>query len=90
MKALRILAFVIFSLFVNIATAKIIISGHVINEDNEPVDVATTKIVDESGKIISFQITDDNGYFKYVFESDNLNAKLVVECLGYGTFTSSL
>lgn len=90
MKALRILAFVIFSLFVNIATAKIIISGHVINEDNEPVDVATTKIVDESGKIISFQITDDNGYFKYVFESDNLNANLVVECLGYGTFTRNV
>ena len=70
----------------NPAIAEIVISGHVVNDDNEPVDVATTKLVGDNGKILNFQITDENGYFEYIIDGDMPEASLVVECLGYETF----
>ena len=57
MMSIRILAVITLSLFANIVNAKIVISGHVVNEDNEPIDVATTKLVDGEGKMLYFQIT---------------------------------
>lgn len=62
MMSIRILAIITLSLFANIVSAEIVISGHVVNEDNEPIDVATTKLVDKDGEILYFRITDENGF----------------------------
>lgn len=86
MMSIRILAVITLSLFANIVNAKIVISGHVVNEDNEPVDVATTKLVDGEGKMLYFQITDESGYFEYVIDVERLDANLIVECLGYEAY----
>lgn len=86
MMSIRVFAIIALSLFANIISAKIVISGHVVNEDNEPVDVATTKLVDGDGEMLYFQITDENGFFEYIIESERLEASLVVECLGYDTY----
>ena len=90
MMSLRIIAIITLSFFANIASAKIVISGHVINEDNEPVDVATTKLVDKEGKILYYRITDENGFFEYVIDRQSLDANLIVECLGYGACTKKI
>ena len=50
MMTIRILAIITLSLFANIVSAEIVISRHVVNEDNEPIDVATTKLVDKDGE----------------------------------------
>ena len=84
MMTIRILAIITLSLFANIVSAEIVISGHVVNEDNEPIDVATTKLVDKDGEILYFRITDENGFFEYIIEKERLDATLIVECLGYG------
>lgn len=84
MMSIRILAILTLSLFANIVSAEIVISGHVVNEDNEPIDVATTKLVDKDGEILYFRITDENGFFEYIIEKERLDATLIVECLGYG------
>lgn len=87
---MRIIAIIILSLFANIISAKIVISGHVVNEDNEPIDVATTKIVDGNGKVLYFQITDENGFFEYVIEDERIDANLIVECLGYAAYKKNI
>lgn len=76
--------------FAQTVSAKIVISGHVVNDDNVPVDVATTKLVDGNGKILYFQITDENGFFKYVIAETRLEANLIVECLGYDAYKMSV
>ena len=86
MMLMRILAVITLSVFANIVNAKIVISGHVVNEDNEPVDVATTKLVDGEGKMLYFQITDESGFFEYVIDVERLEANLIVECLGYEAY----
>ena len=86
MMLMHILAVITLSVFANIVNAKIVISGHVVNEDNEPVDVATTKLVDGEGKMLYFQITDESGFFEYVIDVERLEANLIVECLGYEAY----
>lgn len=90
MRFISFLAATIISLFANTINAEIVISGHIVNEDNEPVDVATTKLVDDNGKILYFQITDENGFFEYVIEREKLNVDLIVECLGYEAYKSNI
>ncbi|MDO4163582.1 MAG: hypothetical protein Q4D56_04240 [Bacteroides sp.] len=90
MMSIRVLAVITLSLFASIVNAKIVISGHVVNEDNEPVDVATTKLVDGEGKMLYFQITDENGFFEYAIEGEWLEANLIVECLGYDAYKMSV
>ena len=90
MMSIRILAIITLSLFANIVSAEIVISGHVVNEDNEPIDVATTKLVDKDGEILYFRITDENGFFEYIIEKERLDATLIVECLGYGAIKKNV
>ena len=90
MMSVRILAIIILSFFANVVNAKIVLSGHVVNEDNEPIDVATTQLVDEDGKLIDYRITDENGFFEFVVERERLTANLIVQCLGYGTHTKGV
>ncbi|MDE5924461.1 MAG: TonB-dependent receptor [Muribaculaceae bacterium] len=78
-----IIAFAIFALSVS---AKIVISGHVVNDDNQPLDLATTLILDEEGNMLYFQLTDDEGYFEYEIDSLPANALLTVESLGYDSY----
>lgn len=86
MMSKRIIIIITLSFFANIVCAKIVISGHIVNESDEPIDVATTKLVDGNGKILYFQITDENGFFEYVIEGKRLDVNLIVECLGYETY----
>ncbi|MDE6866943.1 MAG: carboxypeptidase-like regulatory domain-containing protein, partial [Muribaculaceae bacterium] len=65
------------------ANAEIIISGIVVNENKEPVDVATTRLVDASGKTRFFRSTDENGRFQFTIDTLKWNGTLLVECLGY-------
>ena len=65
------------------AYAEIIISGIVVNENKEPVDVATTRLVDASGKTRFFRSTDENGRFQFTIDTLKWNGSLLVECLGY-------
>lgn len=90
MRLINILAAITFSLFANTVGAKIVISGHIVNDNNEPVDVATTKLVDDNGKILYFQITDENGFFEYVIEREKLDVDLIVECLGYESYKRNI
>lgn len=90
MMSKRIIVIITLSFFAKIVCAKIVISGHIVNESNEPIDVATTKLVDDNGKILYFQITDENGFFEYVIEEKRLDANLIVECLGYETYKKNV
>lgn len=90
MPSIRALALIALTLFANATNAKIVISGHVVNEDNAPIDVATTRLVDGDGKMLYFQITDENGYFEYIIEEERIEASLTVECLGYETYSQDI
>ena len=87
---IRIIAIMTLSLFANIASAKIVISGQVVNENNDPIDVVTTKLVDGEGKMLYFQITDEKGHFEYDIEGERLEAYLTAECLGYETYKKGI
>lgn len=87
---MRLLAILTLALFAFNLAAKSVISGHIVDEDNVPVDAATTKLINEDGKILSFQITDKNGFFEYTVEEDCMNATLTVECMGYESYRYAL
>lgn len=90
MMSKRILAILTFSIFSHLINAKIVISGRVVNENNVPIDVATTRIMNEVGKMLFYRVTDENGYFEYIIEEDRLNANLIVECLGFEAYTRKI
>ena len=81
-----VIMFIITLIFTNSVSAKIVISGHVIDEENEPIDVATTQILNSDGQTLYYQITDENGFFEYVINEDRLDANMIVECLGYEAY----
>ena len=74
-----VIMFIITLIFTNSVSAKIVISGHVIDEENEPIDVATTQILNSDGQTLYYQITDENGFFEYVINEDRLDANMIVE-----------
>lgn len=87
---MRLFAILTLALFAFNLEAKSVISGHIVDEDNVPVDAATTKLVNKDGKILSFQISDKNGFFEYTIEEDCKNATLTIECMGYEPYRYNL
>ena len=85
-----IIVFIITLLFTNSVSAKIVISGHVVNEDNDPIDVATTQLFNSDGKMLYYQITDENGFFEYIINEQRLDANMIVECLGYEAYQMNI
>ncbi len=87
---IRVLTILTLCIFAYDGNAKILISGHVVNEENLSVDVATTKLVNDKEEILYFQMTDETGSFEYLLEDDSLNLYLIVECLGYELYKTRI
>ena len=88
--SIRLVAFIALSLLTTIAQAGIVISGHIVDENNEPVDAVTTKLVDRNGKMLYFQMTDENGFFEYVLDLNKIDTDLIIESLGYEPIKQSV
>lgn len=88
--SIRLVAFIALSLLTTIAQAGIVISGHIVDENNEPVDAVTTKLVDRNGKMLYFQMTDENGSFEYVLDLNKIDTDLIIESLGYEPIKQSV
>ncbi len=81
--SIRLLALVALSFLSSVAHGRIIISGYIVDESNEPVDAVTTKLVDRDGKMLIFQMTDENGFFKYALDRNKIEIDLIIESLGF-------
>ncbi|MDN0053580.1 carboxypeptidase-like regulatory domain-containing protein [Bacteroides caecigallinarum] len=70
--------------------AKKIISGHVVDSNNNMIDAATILFINSKGETVGFRMTDENGSFEFATEHDFTDITIIVKSLGFISQTKHL